>query len=100
MWLTMLNFALGLANNPMIKKLVMALVNQLLSGATSIVPEAITLMKEASANPEINGFDSLAYVAKQLKEKHPDMAMSAITNIVTSVYNSYEDEIKKCSEKS
>ena len=93
MWMAILNFVLGLAGNATIKKLVMSLFNLLVSGATSLVPEALALIKIANTLPELSGFDKLAYVSTKLQEAHPDMAMDAITNIVTSVYSTFQEEI-------
>ena len=94
MWLKMLNLALSLASNPMIKKIVMSLVNLLVSSATDLVPEAIALIKEANGKAELSGFDKLAYVATKLQEAHPDMTMAALVNVVSSIYDSCQTEIK------
>lgn len=94
MWMWLLNLVLSLAGNATIKRLVMSLFNSLVSSATDLVPEAIALIKEANLNAELSGFDKLAYVANKLQEAHPDMAMAAITNVVTSVYDSFQTEIK------
>jgi hypothetical protein len=94
MWQKLLGIALGMAGNPILKRLIMALINQLVNSATTMVPEVIELMKKANSVVELDGFSKLAYVAKELKEAHPDMAMDAIVNITSSVYSAYKEEIK------
>jgi hypothetical protein len=94
MWLMLVNFFLRFVGNSVIQKLGSSLLSQLADGAADLVPEAIGLMKEAAKDSTLSGFDKLGYVATKMHEAHKDMAMSVITNIVTSAYDAYKNEIK------
>jgi hypothetical protein len=96
MWLKLVSFFLGLSSNATVKKIIMSLINLLVSSASTLIPEAMNLIKEANTNPDLaslSGFERLAYVANKLQEAHPDMAMSAIVNVITAVYDGFKDEI-------
>jgi hypothetical protein len=93
MWALIKNFLSLLWANPVVRATATVAMKDIVTAGANVVKAAAVAIPEA-ATMEGKGTDKLNFVVDKLKDEVVDLPKAMLTNVVTSVYRSLNEEGK------